>query len=144
MRNIYSHPLVLFLSCFFIAVIIITLGSFAYLYQQVSIMSNLVSVSENGNFKIYVYFDKNIPSSSLELICVKESADVNAIIYDHNPNIFNTNGYNVGVIGRVNNICDHNEIEKWSNITWSENGVVIGNGDYFLSKHDFPDYFKNN
>lgn len=102
-------------------------------------MSNLITVSQHDDYKIYVYSDKPIPTSNLETICLgKNPSDIKAVIYIFKPNLFNTNGYNIGVIGKTDDMCNNDNFRKWESIEWKNDGVSFGNGEYFFSKQSFP------
>ncbi|EDS7118988.1 hypothetical protein S715_001087 [Salmonella enterica subsp. enterica] len=139
MNKLTSSYLLCFLGCFFATIVIAVGVSFFYLYQQASLLSNLITVNQHENYKIYVYYDKKIPTSDFESFCFgTKRGDIKAVIYIGNPNIFNTNGHNIGVIGKTNEMCNNDTLNKWETIVWKENGIEFGKGDFFLKKESLP------
>ncbi len=138
MKKIFFNSFFVFLGSFF-ATTIMSIGFiFFYFYNQVSIMSNLIAVSQYENYKVYVYSAQPIPASNLDAICIaKQPSDIKAVIYIRKPNLFGTNSYNIGVIGKVDDICDNDKLNNWGDIEWKNNGVEFGRGMYFLSRQSF-------
>lgn len=141
MNKVYHSLFFTFSVCFFSTIIVITFFVFFYLYQQVSIMSNLIAVSQNGPYKVYVYFDKSIPSNDVESIsnCLSNTpSDIKATMYLLPPKLFNRNAFSLGVIGKVDDMCDKEKLSKWEHILWKNDGVDFGEGGYFFRKESFP------
>jgi hypothetical protein len=140
---IYRHSIFAFLGCFFATMVIVAFFIFFSLYKQVTIMSSLISVNQKGIYKIYVYLDKPLPGSDVISIsnCLKKtSGDVKAVIYVLPPNFSNNNAFSLGVIGKINDICDNEELNKWENIVWKDAGIEFGGGNYFFKKELLPKF----
>lgn len=138
MKKNFHNTLFVFLGCFFATTIIISLSLFFSFYQQISLMTKLIAVSQYEQYKVYIYFDKSFPTSDVNGICFgKIRSDIKGVIYVNTPGIFSNTRYEIGVIGKTDNMCDYNSIKKWSNIVWSDSGIAFGNDAYFLKSDSY-------